>query len=87
MEERNRVLGESLSDLLEQGRTGAALALLDGLQPADAAEVLESVPYEERLRIFKVWDVEESSETLLEMSEDGQVEVMRLARDLATRII
>lgn len=88
MEERNRVLGESLSDLLEQGRTGAALALLDGLQPADAAEVLESVPYEERLRIFKVWDVEESSETLLEMSEDGQVEVMQgLARDLATRII
>jgi hypothetical protein len=40
MDERNRVLGESLSDLLEQGRTRAALALLDGLQPADAAEVL-----------------------------------------------
>jgi magnesium transporter len=88
MDERNRVLGESLSDLLEEGKMQAALALLDGLQPADAAEVLESVPYDERLRIFKVWDVEESSETLLEMSEDGQVEVMQgLARGLATRII
>jgi len=88
MDERNRVLGESLSDLLEEGKMQAALALLDGLQPADAAEVLESVPYEERLRIFKVWDVEESSDALLEMSEDGQVEVMQgLARGLATRII
>jgi magnesium transporter len=88
MDERNRVLGESLSDLLEQGKMRAALALLDGLQPADAAEVLEGVPYDERLRIFKVWDVEESSDTLLEMSEDGQVEVMQgLARGLATRII
>jgi len=88
MDERNRVLGESLSGLLEQGKVQAALALLDGLQPADAAEVLESVPYGERLRIFKVWDVEESSEALLEMSEDGQVEVMQgLARGLATRII
>jgi magnesium transporter len=88
MDERNRVLGESLSGLLEQGKMQAALALLDGLQPADAAEVLESVPYDERLRIFKAWDVEESSEALLEMSEDGQVEVMQgLARGLATRII
>ncbi len=88
MEERNRVLGESLKDLLDRGKMQAALALLDGLQPADAAEVLESIPYEERLRIFKIWDVEESSEALLEMSEDGQIEVMQgLARSLATRII
>ncbi len=88
MEERNRVLGESLHDLLERGKMQAALALLDGLHAADAAEVLESIPYEERLRIFKIWDAEESSEALLEMSEDGQVEVMQgLARGLAVRII
>ena len=88
MEERNRVLGETVSDLLSQGKMQAALALLDGLQPADAAEVLESIPYEERLRIFKTWDVEESSEALLEMTEDGQIEVMQgLARSLATRMI
>lgn len=88
MEERNRVLGESLNELLEQGRMGAALALLDGLHPADAAEVLESIPYESRLRIFKTWDAEDSSEALLEMSEGGQVEVVQgLARNLAVRII
>ncbi len=88
MEERNRVLGESVSSLLDQGKMQAALALLDGLQPADAAEVLESLPAGERLRIFKTWDVEESSEALLEMSEDGQIEVMQgLARNLAMRII
>jgi len=88
MEERNKVLGESLSDLMAQGKMQAALALLDGLQPADAAEVLESLPLEERLRIFKLWDAEESSDALLEMSEDGQVEMMRgLARNLAIRII
>ncbi len=88
MEERNRILGETVSDLLSQGKMQAVLALLDGLQPADAAEVLESIPYEERLRIFRVWDAEESSDALLEMSEDGQVEVMKgLARNVAVRII
>jgi magnesium transporter len=88
MEERNRVLGESLSSLMAEGKMQAALALLDGLQPADAAEVLESLPYEDRMRIFEVWDVEESSDALLEMSEDGQVEVMKgLACNLATLII
>lgn len=88
MEERIRVLVESLEGLLSEGRMQAALALLDGLHQADAAEVLENIPYEERLRIFKVWDVGESSEALLEMSDDGQVEVMEgLARSLATRII
>lgn len=88
MEDRNKVLGESLSDLLSRGKMAAALALLEGLQPADAAEVLEGIPYEDRLRIFRVWDVEEASEALPEMSEEGQVEVLQgLARDLATRII
>lgn len=88
MEDRTRLLGESLTSLMEQGKMRAALALLDGLQPADAAEVLERLPYEERLRIFRVWDVEESADALPEMSEEGQVEVMQgLARSLATRII
>lgn len=88
MEERNRVLVESLNDLLDQGKMQAALALLDGLQPADAAEILENLPADERLRIFEIWDVEESSDALLEMSEDGQIEVMQgLARSLAMRII
>ncbi len=88
MEERNRVLGETLRGLLAEGKMGAALALLDGLHPADAAEVLESVPYEDRLRIFRSWDAEGSSEALLEMSEDEQVRVVEgLARNLAVRII
>jgi len=88
VEDRTRLLGESLKGLLEEGKMSAALALLDGLQPADAAEVLETLPYDERLRIFKVWDVEESADALPEMSEEGQVEVMQgLARSLATRII
>ena len=87
-EERNRVLVEGLSELLSQGRMQAALALLEHLHPADAAEVLEGIGYEDRLRIFKLWDAEESSDALLEMSEDGQVEVVKgLARSLAARII
>ncbi|MDY6796480.1 MAG: magnesium transporter [Actinomycetota bacterium] len=88
MEERKRVLGDSVSSLLDEGKMQAVLALLDGLHPADAAEVLEALPCDERLRIFKVWDAEESADALLEMSEDGQVEVMQgLARKLATVII
>jgi magnesium transporter len=88
VEERKKILGESLRGLLDQGKMQAALALLDGLHPADAAEVLESLPYDERLRVFGVWDAEESSDALPEMSEDGQVEVMQgLARSVATKII
>ena len=88
MEERNRILGETLKGLLAEGKMGAALALLDGLYPADAAEVLESLPYEERLRIFRSWDAGDSSEALLEMAEDEQVRVVEgLARNLAVRII
>lgn len=88
MEERNRILGETLRGLLAEGKMRTALALLDGLHPADAAEVLESVPYEDRMRIFRAWDVEDSSEALLEMSEDEQVRVVEgLARNLAVRII
>ncbi len=88
MEERNRILVESLRDLLAQGNVQAALALLEQLHPADAAAVLEGIDYQDRLRIFRLWDVEESSDALLEMSDEGQVEVMKgLARSLATRII
>lgn len=88
MEERKKVLSESLSSLLDQGKMRAALALLDGLHPADAAEVLESLPYEDRLHVFRVWDAEESSDALPEMSEEGQVEVMQgLARGVAADII
>jgi magnesium transporter len=88
MEDRTRLLGESLRGLLQESKIKAALALLDGLQPADAAEVLETLPHEDRLRIFKVWDVEESADALPEMSEQGQAEVIQgLARTLAARII
>lgn len=74
--------------MLEEGKMQAALALLDGLQPADAADVLETLAYGERLRIFKVWDAEESADALPEMSEEGQVEVIQgLARNIAARII
>ncbi len=88
MEERNRVLGETLKALLKEGKMGTALALLGGLHPADAAEVLECIPYEDRLRIFRSWDAADSSEALLEMPEEEQVRVMEgLARNLAVRII
>jgi magnesium transporter len=88
MEERKRVLGESLATLLDQDKMQAALALLDGLHPADAAEILGSLTHEERLRVFSVWDAEESSDALLEMPEDGQVEVMQnLPSGVAVRII
>jgi magnesium transporter len=88
MDERIRVLSEGLRELLSEGRTAAALALLEGLHPADAAEVLESLSREERLHVFRVWDAEESSDALQEMSEDDQVEVMKgLAGGIAVSIL
>lgn len=88
MEERTRVLAESLKSLLKEGRVGPALALLDGLHPSDAADVLETLSPEDRLRVFGIWGAEESSEALQEMADEEQLEVVQgLARNLAARIV
>lgn len=88
MEERTRILAESLRSLLEEGKVGPALALLDGLHPSDAAEVLELLSPEERLRVFDIWDAEDSSEALQEMGDQEQMEVVQgLAGNVAARIV
>ncbi len=88
MKERTRVLAESLRSLLEEGKTGPVLALLDGLHPSDAADVLGMLNPEERVLLFSIWDAEYSSDVLREMDEEEQLEVVRgLAGDVAARIL
>lgn len=88
MEERNEVILKSLKDLLAEGKTLVAVALLDSLHPADAAEIVEELSQEDRIKIFQTWDVRESSEAVEEMSEEEQVELVGgLSSQLALRII
>jgi len=88
MEERTKILADSLRSLLGEGKVGPALALLDGLHPSDAADVLEALSPEERLRVFGIWDAEESSEALQEMGDEEQMEVVQgLASSVAARIV
>jgi magnesium transporter len=88
MEERNEVIIKTVRALLEEEKVGVAVALLDSLHPADAAEVVEDLHRDDRIKIFQAWDVEESSEALEEMSEEDQVEVVQgLSPHLALSIV
>ncbi len=88
MEERNEVIIRTVRDLLEEEKVGVAVALLDSLHPADAAEVVEELGRDDRIKIFQTWDVEESSEALREMSDDDQIEVVQgLSPQLALSIV
>lgn len=88
MEERNEVIVKTVLDLLEEEKVGVAVALLDSLHPADAAEVVEELGRDDRIKIFQTWNVEESSEALEEMSDEDQVEVVQhLGPALALSIV
>lgn len=88
MEERNEVIVKTVRDLLEEEKVGVAVALLDSLHPADAAEVVEELGRDDRIKIFQTWNVEESSEALEEMNDEDQVEVVQhLGPALALSIV
>ncbi len=88
MEERNEVIVKTVRDLLEEEKVGVAVTLLDSLHPADAADVVEELGRDDRIKIFQTWNVEESSEALEEMSEEDQVEVVQhLSPSLALSIV
>jgi magnesium transporter len=87
MEERNEVILRTVRELLDQGKLAVAVTLLNGMHPADAAEVMENLSRQERIAIFQSWEVEGSSEALEELPDEDQVEVVkglspRLAREL-----
>lgn len=78
MQERNRILRVATENLLKKNDIKKVIALLDKLHPADAAEIVSSLSEEDQKRIFESWDVPHAADTLQEMDESEQVDIVEL---------
>lgn len=68
---------EKLRTLIIDGRLDEARQLLAGLHPAAIADVLESVPPERRMEVWRQLDPETSGEVLLEANEEMRAQLIR----------
>jgi magnesium transporter len=75
MEERNRIIGETVEEMLEAGDLAQAIVTVEGLHSADAAEVLFSLDIDEEVKVLVGMEPRSAARALLEMEEDHQVEV------------
>ncbi|MHB8780072.1 MAG: magnesium transporter [Candidatus Geothermincolia bacterium] len=76
MEEHNRLVLETIGDLVEGGDNAGAIGVLAGLHAADAAEVLVELSPEDRLRLLREWDPPEAAPALQELPADLRLEVV-----------
>src|SRR5690606_25171518 len=60
---------EQVAELLRERRGSELPPILDTLHPADIAALLEALPLEERLRVWKRVQAERDGEILLEVSD------------------
>lgn len=75
MEERNRIIGETVKDMLEAGDPAQAIVTVEGLHSADAAEVLFNLDMDKEVKVLVGMEPRSAARVLLEMEEDHQVEV------------
>ncbi|MBK5092622.1 MAG: magnesium transporter [Actinobacteria bacterium] len=75
MEERNRIILETVKDMLEAGDQAQAIVTVEGLHSADAAEVLAGIDMAEEVKILTGMEPRSAARSLLEMEEGHQVEV------------
>lgn len=75
MEEHNRLILETVRDLLERGEMKPAVSTVAGLQPADAAEVLSDLGPGDEVEVLVNMEPRAAARVLFEMEEPHQVEV------------
>lgn len=75
MEERNRVILETVRDMLARGDVAQAVTTVTGLHSADAAELLENLDIQDEVRILVNMEPRAAARALLEMKETHQVDV------------
>ncbi|MCJ7745525.1 MAG: magnesium transporter [Actinobacteria bacterium] len=75
MDERNRIILETVMDMLEAGALAQAVVTVEGLHSADAAEVLFNLDIGEEVEVLVGMEPRSAAHALLEMEEDHQVEV------------
>ena len=78
MQERNRILSVAAENLLKKDDIKKVISLLDKLHPADAAEIVSSLPEEDQRRVFESWDIPRAADTLQEMDESEQADIVDL---------
>lgn len=78
MQERNRILLIAAGNLLKKDDIKKVITLLEKLHPADAAEIVSSLPEEDQKRIFESWDIPHAADTLQEMDESEQLDIVEL---------
>src|SRR5450759_4460963 len=75
MEERNRVILDTVRDMLARGDLEQAVTTVSGLHAADSAEVLARLESEDEVEILVSLDPAAAARVLFEMEEPHQVEV------------
>lgn len=80
MEARNEPLYKAILKLLSKGEHWRVTQVLNNVHPADAAEIIEALPDEEKRHLFEVWDADRSADALLEMDDEEQVEIAETLR-------
>lgn len=75
MEERIKVIAETIKDMLTRGDLGQAVTTAAELHSADAAEVLSCLDINDRVEIIKNLQPRISALALLEMEDPKQVEI------------
>jgi magnesium transporter len=78
LQERNRILSVAAENLLKKDDIKKVISLLDKLHPADAAEIVSSLPEEDQRRVFESWDIPRAADTLQEMDESEQADIVDL---------
>ena len=68
---------EALADALETGTMQHARRMLNELNPAEIADLLESLPYTERNLLWDLVDPEKEGEVLLEVGEEARTTLIR----------
>jgi magnesium transporter len=73
MEERNRVILETVRDMLAREDVPQAVTTVEGLHSPDAAEVLSRLGLLDEARVISAMDAKSAARALLEMEDDHQV--------------
>jgi len=68
---------KALSDVLETGRIKHARRMLNELNPAEIADLLESLPYTERNLLWDLVDSDKEGDVLLEVGEEVRTTLIR----------
>lgn len=75
MEEQNRVILETVRDMLARGDPGQAVTTLERLHSPDAADVLSRLGLDSEVKVLTAMDVKSAARALFEMEDEHQVAI------------